>query len=90
LGPILATDGIHVSVICPGFITTPMTARNDFPMPFLMPADKAARHIQGRLARGRARIAFPWPMSAAAWLLSALPLALGNRILAGSPGKASF
>ena len=90
LGPILAADGIHVSVVCPGFITTPMTDRNAFPMPFLMPADKAARRIQNGLARGRARIAFPWPMYATAWLLGALPPALGNKILTGSPGKASF
>ena len=90
LGPILAADGIHVAVVCPGFITTPMTGRNDFPMPFLMPADKAARRIRDGLARGRVRIAFPWPMYAMAWLLGALPPSLGNRILAGSPGKASF
>ena len=90
LGPILAADGIHVAVVCPGFITTPMTGRNDFPMPFLMPADKAARRIRDGLARGRVRITFPWPMYAMAWLLGALPPSLGNRILAGSPGKASF
>lgn len=90
LAPILAADGIHVSVVCPGFITTPMTERNGFRMPFLMPADTAAQRIRDGLARGRVRIAFPWPMYAAAWFLGALPPAAGNRILAGSPGKASF
>jgi short-subunit dehydrogenase len=90
LGPILAAEGIHVSVVCPGFITTPMTERNAFPMPFLMPADKAAHRIQAGLAKGSVRIAFPWPMYAAAWLLGALPPWLGNRIIARSPGKASF
>ncbi|MBT5413183.1 MAG: SDR family NAD(P)-dependent oxidoreductase, partial [Rhodospirillaceae bacterium] len=53
----LRTEGIAVSVICPGFVESPMTAVNDFPMPFLMPADWAARIVRRGLARDRARIA---------------------------------
>ncbi|MFN3461405.1 MAG: SDR family NAD(P)-dependent oxidoreductase [Oceanibaculum sp.] len=70
---VLAGSGIGVSVICPGYVRTPMTDRNGFPMPFLMDADKAARLIRDRLAANKARIAFPWPMLAAVWLLQALP-----------------
>lgn len=70
---VLARHGIGVSVICPGFVTTPMTDGNPFPMPFLMPADRAARIIKRGLARNRQRISFPLPMAAAAWLLGALP-----------------
>lgn len=58
----LADDGISVSVICPGFVKTPMTTGNPFPMPFLMDADKAAAIIRRGLAANRGRIAFPVPM----------------------------
>jgi short-subunit dehydrogenase len=61
----LGQIGIRVSVICPGFIETPLTANNPFPMPFLMSAEAAADRIVAGLARNRARIAFPrrlyWP-----------------------------
>jgi short-subunit dehydrogenase len=90
LVPALAADGIAVSVVCPGFITTPMTARNDFRMPFLMSAEEAAMRMRDGLARGRTRIAFPWPMHLAAWFLAALPPSWGDWLLARSPGKTPF
>lgn len=83
----LAANGVGVSVICPGYVDTPMTRRNRFPMPFLMDAPAAARLIKQRLARNRARIAFPWPMAAAVWLLQALPPGLIDRLLARLPRK---
>lgn len=55
-------DGIAVSVICPGFVVSRITDRNDFPMPLLMTADRAARIIRRGLARNKARIAFPCTM----------------------------
>ncbi len=62
----LGRDGIRVSVICPGFIRTPLTAENPFPMPFLMSAERAAERIVRGLERGQAQIAFPrrlyWPI----------------------------
>jgi short-subunit dehydrogenase len=79
--------GIKVNVICPGYVTTRMTAKNDFPMPFLMPADKAARIILGGLKRDRARIAFPWPMYAAIRLVAAIPPGLLDPILRRLPRK---
>lgn len=69
----LWADGIGVSVICPGYVVSGMTAVNTFPMPFIMPADRAARIIRRGLARDKARIAFPWPMYFAVWLLAILP-----------------
>ena len=79
----LAPDGIGVSVICPGFIRTPMTDANPYPMPFLMSAERAATIVKRRLARNHARIAFPWPMYAMAWLIGALPPLLSDRLVRG-------
>lgn len=69
----LANQNIEVNVVCPGFIKTPMTDVNRFPMPFLMPVDQAARLIRRGLERNQARIAFPWPMYWAVRFLAALP-----------------
>jgi short-subunit dehydrogenase len=65
--------GVEVSVICPGFVASRITARNEFPMPFLMSAERAAAIVRRGLARNRARIAFPFPMYFAIWLLGTLP-----------------
>jgi len=64
-----------------------MTEANDFSMPFLMEAEDAAAIIRRGLARNRARIAFPFPLYAAMWLLAALPPALTDRWLARLPKK---
>jgi len=84
----LAARGVRVSVICPGFIDTPMTARNKFHMPFLMSAERAAGIIATGLVRDQARIAFPWPMVIGTWLLATFP-ALGDRLLRPRQRKAS-
>ena len=83
----LAPQGIAVNVICPGYVTTPMTAANSFTMPFLMTAEKAANLIQSGLAHNRARIAFPFPTYLAVWLLAALPPCLTDWIMARLPKK---
>lgn len=83
----LRPDGIRVSVICPGFVTTRMTAKNAFAMPFLLSAERAAEIIAHGLARDKARIAFPWPTAAASWLMGALPPALGDALVARIAGK---
>jgi short-subunit dehydrogenase len=84
----LAPHGVAVCVICPGFVVSRMTAANDFPMPLLMPVERAARIIVHGLARNRARIAFPWPMYAGVRLLAALPPGLAERLLRHAPRKA--
>ncbi len=80
--------GIRVTVICPGYVVSPMTAGNDFPMPMLMKAEQAAAIMKRGLARGRARIAFPWPLYLAVWLLGLLPLGLTDPLLRRLPKKA--
>ncbi len=83
----LAPFGVGVSVICPGFIRTPMTDVNPFPMPFLMEPERAAVIIRRGLEGNRARIAFPWPMYAACWLLGVLPPAWTDGLLHRTPRK---
>jgi short-subunit dehydrogenase len=59
LKPELNKAGISLSVINPGFVKTPMTAANDFPMPFLMDAEDAARRTIAGLASRKFEIAYP-------------------------------
>lgn len=58
----LATAGIEVLSVHPGYIRTPMTARNKFFMPWLMDADRAARKIADAIEAGKKRYVFPVPM----------------------------
>lgn len=83
----LRRDGIAVSTICPGYVATPMTAVNKFPMPFLMSAEKAAAVIRRGLARDRGRIAFPRPTAFAAWLAGVLPPSWTDPLLTRLPEK---
>ncbi|MBR9973478.1 SDR family NAD(P)-dependent oxidoreductase [Magnetospirillum sulfuroxidans] len=83
----LRPHGIRVSVICPGFVTTRMTAVNTFKMPFLMDAAKAAGIMVKGLANDRGRIAYPWPMAFGAWLGAALPDRLMDWIGRKMPDK---
>ncbi|MFD2264559.1 SDR family NAD(P)-dependent oxidoreductase [Lacibacterium aquatile] len=83
----VAPHGIGVSTICPGFVETPMTAVNRFPMPFLMNAERAASIMARGLIRNKGRIAFPLPMLAAVWLLSTLPDGLVDWLTRKLPAK---
>ena len=83
----LAREGVRVSAICPGFVTSRMTARNKFPMPFLMDEQRAARIIRDGLARDQGRIAFPWPMIAMIRLLGVLPYPMLDWLFRRSPAK---
>lgn len=80
--------GVAINVICPGYVESPMTEVNDFPMPFLMSAERAARIVKRGLARNRARIAFPFPMYLVAWLLGVLTPGLTDPLLRRLPKKA--
>ena len=69
----LQRDGIAVSVVCPGFVRTPLTDRNDFPMPFLVEVDEAARRIVDGIEARRPEIHFPKRFSIPFKLLALLP-----------------
>lgn len=83
----VAREGLTVSVICPGYVKSRMTAVNDFPMPFLMDAEKAARIIERGLAAGKARIIFPRRLFALVWFLALLPPAWTDPLLKRLPEK---
>ena len=83
----LASKGVSVNVICPGFVRSRMTAVNRFPMPFLMDADRAASLIRRGLERNQGRIAFPWPTYLVSWMLGWLPPGLLDPVLARVPRK---
>lgn len=76
LRPELEADGVTVSVINPGFVRTPLTAQNDFPMPFLMEPEEAARRSIAGLATGRFEIAYPSRFVAILKLARLLPYRL--------------
>ncbi len=79
--------GVDVSVVCPGFVESAMTAANPFPMPFLLSVERAACLIAKGLEAKKMRISFPWPMVLAMRLLLAVPPALRGRLLAKVPEK---
>jgi short-subunit dehydrogenase len=64
---------IDVSVICPGFVKTELTDRNEFPMPAIITADQAARHIIHGIAKRDHEIHFPKQFTLALKLISVLP-----------------
>ena len=86
----LAAEGIDVTLVSPGFVDTPLTARNDFAMPMRWSARKAARHIHQRLPHRHLEIAFPAPfifgLKLLSWLPGRLQLALAKRL--ARPGSA--
>jgi len=87
LRPLLKPDGIAVSIIFPGFVKTPLTDVNSFPMPFLMDVEKAAEIIKRGVDGKKPFIAFPWPMHILCWLLGALPRRMGDWLLSRAPKK---
>jgi NAD(P)-dependent dehydrogenase (short-subunit alcohol dehydrogenase family) len=68
--------GLTLQVVTPGFVRTPLTAENRFPMPFLMECDEACRRICDGFERGGFEISFPRRMSLAAKAMNLLPYPL--------------
>ena len=69
----LRGSGVRVVTIAPGYIATPMTAVNSYPMPFLLPAAEAARRFARAIERGVGYTVIPWQMGVVAKLLRLLP-----------------
>jgi short-subunit dehydrogenase len=83
----LRDSGIKVVTIVPGYIKTPMTAINPYPMPFLLDAAEAARRFAQAVERGSSYTVIPWQMGVVAKLLRLLPNPLYDRLFANAPRK---
>lgn len=83
----MKAHGIAVVSILPGYIRTPLTAKNPYPMPFLLDADEAARRIRRVIDAGRSYAVVPWQMAIVAKILRLLPDALLDRAFAGKARK---
>ncbi|MES2299508.1 MAG: SDR family oxidoreductase [Pseudomonadota bacterium] len=84
----LKAHGIRVVTISPGFIDTPMTAVNDYPMPFLMAPARFAQEAERAIAAGTSYTVIPWQMGIVAKLLRMLPNALYDFAFSRAPQKA--
>lgn len=80
-------SGVKVVTICPGYIETPMTDINPYPMPFILDADDAARRIARAIKRQTAFAAIPWQMGMVGRMLKLLPRWLYDRLFAHAPHK---
>jgi short-subunit dehydrogenase len=76
LKPDFARHNVTVTVINPGFVATPMTAVNQFPMPFLVPVDTAVDRIVAGLEKKKFEIAFPWQLVTLLKIMRIMPYPL--------------
>ena len=83
----LSGSGVSVVTVCPGYIATPMTQVNRYPMPFLLPADEAARRIARAIAAKRRVAVIPWQMALVSLAMRAMPGWLFERLAARAPRK---
>lgn len=83
----LRSAGVKVVTICPGYVDTPLTRRNRYPMPFLMSAEDFANRAFRVIEAGRSYSVIPWQMAVAAKVLRLLPNAIFDRVMAGQPRK---
>jgi short-subunit dehydrogenase len=81
-------SGVKVVTLCPGYIKTPMTDINTYPMPFIIEADDAARRMARVIERGTAFAVVPWQMGLVGWVMKRLPNWLYDRLFAKVPHKA--
>ena len=80
-------SGVSVVTICPGFIDTPMTKKNPYPMPFILEVDDSARRMARAIDAKKSFCVVPWQAAIMGRLLSILPNGLYDRLLAGRARK---
>ena len=83
----LRSSGVRVVTIAPGYIDTPMTEHNHYPMPFMLPVDEAAQRFTQAIERGTSYTVIPWQMGLVAKVLRLLPNWLYDRLFAKAPHK---
>jgi hypothetical protein len=80
-------SGVKVVTVCPGYIRTPMTDINPYPMPFMLEADEAARRIAREIERGSSFAVVPWQMALVGRALKLLPNWLYDVLFSRTPHK---
>lgn len=83
----LAGASISVTTICPGYIKTPMTDVNPYPMPFLMDADTAARKMARAIEKKRRYVILPWQMAILGRFMKLIPARLWDWAMKHAPHK---
>jgi NAD(P)-dependent dehydrogenase (short-subunit alcohol dehydrogenase family) len=83
----LRSSGVKVVTICPGYIKTPMTSINPYPMPFILDADEAARRMARAIGRQTSFTVIPWQMGLVGRLLKCLPNWVYDRLFVNAPRK---
>ena len=83
----LQNSCVKVITLCPGYIKTPMTALNPYPMPFILDAADAATRLAKVIERGQTFAVVPWQMAGVGWLLKILPNRLYDLIFRNAPHK---
>jgi len=83
----LRGTGLRVVTICPGYIATEMTRRNPYKMPFIIPADDAARRFARAIDANKSYAVIPWPMAIVGRILGVLPNWLYDRAAARAGRK---
>jgi short-subunit dehydrogenase len=84
----LRGSGVAVVTVLPGYVDTPMTRVNRYRMPFLLPAEEAARRIARAIDARRSFAVIPWQMAVAGCFLRHLPNGLYDALAVGRPRKA--
>jgi NADP-dependent 3-hydroxy acid dehydrogenase YdfG len=83
----LHRTGVRVVTISPGYIRSEMTAKNPYPMPFILDAGVAAQRMASAIERGTAHTVIPWQMGIVGALLRVLPRPLYDTLFARTPRK---
>ncbi len=83
----LRGSGVRVVTICPGYIKTPMTDVNPYPMPFILEAELAARRIARVIEQGKSFAVVPWQMGLVGRMLKLLPDWLYDWLFSKAPHK---
>ena len=83
----LRGSGVHVVTICPGYIKTPMTAVNPYPMPFILEPEEAAKRLARAIDSGKTFTIIPWQMGLVGRVMKWLPNWLYDLILKKAPYK---